>query len=457
MERKGTIAIENLGNNASVAESLIRYGSSPLSVRDLTAEPQYTRAGVFKIFEESGAYDFSKPIKDVLYDPNDINSTKRRALIPDNILAEIEATLDSADNKLLEVLGKHYDDPTVRELFASAFNRMEINKSIDSLANTKPGGVGSAVNTLTMVGGTRDWIEQTIDLLPENQRNIILKNFQIGQLSAETFVDLSVGFAGTRQLATSAYEALEMSGPFANEEGVKIALAKTFGIEGVGGQFPAGFSITDIQEKILTDTGKQVGGTVYFAGLDRGVIDKEILNGRIFGDDVETFLRSIQQGMDEASSLYEAPLRTKKGDIRKGLTQEQLDELAQLTERKQNLSSQIDEILKIQKMNAKGEIDKFATSQAIHKRATELLGFDEDHEFAYLSRQQKEITKTHEQLTQQKTNALRESYKKEIDYFAGETQEDIAKARQAAQKLIEDRRSLLKNVLSPKNFCQIQI
>ena len=444
MERKGTIAIENLGNNASVAESLIRYGSSPLSVRDLTAEPQYTRAGVFKIFEESGAFDFREPIKQVLYD-DQINSKKRRALIPGHILAEIESTFDSSGDELLEVLGKHYDDPTVRELFASAFNIMEINKSIDSIASTKPGGVGSAVNTLTMVGGTRDWIEQTIDLLPENQRNIILKNFQIGQLSAETFVDLSVGFAGTRELATSAYEALEMAGPFANEEGVKIALAKTFG---VGGQFPAGFSITDIQEKILSDTGKQVGGTVYFAGLDRGVIDKQILNGRIFGDDVETFLRSVQQGMDEASSLYEAPLRTKKGNIRKGVTQEQLDELAQLTERKQNLSSQIDEIINIQIMDGKGQIDKFATSQAIHKRTTELLGFDEDHEFAYLSRQQKEVIKTHQQLTQQKRNALRESYKKEIDYFAGETQEDIAKARQAAKKLIEDRRSLLKGVLS---------
>lgn len=442
MERKGTIAIENLGNNASIAESLIRYGSTPLRVGDLAAEPQYTRAGVFKIFEESGAYDFSTPLKQVLYDDK-INSAKRRALIPDNILAEIEATLDSADNQLLEVLGKHYEEPTVRELLASTFNTMEINKSIDAVKSVNPGGVGSSINTLTVVGGTRDWIEQTVRNLPENQRNIILKNFQIGQLSAETFVDLSVGFAGTRQLAAHAYEALEMSGPFANEEGVTRALAETFG---VGKKLAGGFSISDITGEILSATGRQVGAAAYFAGLGGGVIDKEIIEGRLFADDPRQFLIQMQSGMEEAKRLHEAPLRTKKGNIRKGVTQEQLAELSELEEKRILMNNQIEEILDIQVPNKDGTVNTFETEKQVKRKIKDLLGFDEDHEFAYLSRQQKEIIKTHREFTERKRNALRESYKKEIDYFAGETQEDIAKARQAAEKLIEDRRSVLQDI-----------
>lgn len=441
MERKGTIAIENLGNNASVAESLIRYGSTPLRVGDLTAEPQYTRGGVFKIFEESGAYDFSTPVKQVLYD--DINSTKRRALIPDNILAEIEATLDSADNELLEVLGKHYEEPTVRELLASTFNAMEINKSQQALNSVNPGGVGSSINTLTVVGGTRDWIEQTVRNLPENQRNIILKNFQIGQLSAETFVDLSVGFAGTRQLAAGAYEAIEMFGPFVNEEGVKLALAETFG---VGKKFAGGFSISDITEEILSATGRQVGAAAYFAGVGGGVIDKEIIEARLFADDPKNFLREMRYGMEEAKRLHEAPLRTKKGNMKKAVTQEQLAELSELEEKRILMNNQIEEILNIQVPNKDGTVNEFETQTQVKRKIKDLLGFDEDHEFAHLSRQQKEIKKTHREFTERKRNALRESYKKEIDYFAGETQEDIAKARQAAEKLIEDRRSPLQYI-----------
>lgn len=443
MERKGTIAIENLGNNASVAESLIRYGATPLRVADLTAEPQYTRGGVFKIFEESGAYDFRKPITDVLTD--DINKEKRRALIPDHIMAEIDVALkaDSPENQILEVLAKNYDEPTVRELLASTFNRMEINKSTDALLDARPGGVGSSINTLTVVGGTRDWIERTVANLPENQRNIIYKNFQIGQLSSETFVDLSVGFAGTRQLAAHAYEALEMSGPFGNEEGVKLALAKTFG---VGKKFAGGFSISDITEEILSATGRQVGAAAYFAGLGGGVIDKEIIEGRLFADDPRQFLIQMQSGMEEAGRLHEAPLRTKKGNIRKGVTQEQLAELSELEEKRKLMNNQIQEILDIQVPNKDGTVNTIETEKQVKRKIQDLLGFDEDHEFAYLSRQQKEIIKTHQQFTDRKRNALRESYKKEIDYFAGETQEDIAKARQAAEKLIEDRRSVLQHI-----------
>ena len=443
MERKGTIAIENLGNNASVAESLIRYGATPLRVADLTAEPQYTRGGVFKIFEESGAYDFRKPIRDVLTD--DINKKKRRALIPDHIMAEIDVALkaDSPENQILEVLAKNYDEPTVRELLASTFNRMEINKSTDALLDARPGGVGSSINTLTVVGGTRDWIERTVENLPENQRNIIYKNFQIGQLSSETFVDLSVGFAGTRQLAAHAYEALEMSGPFGNEEGVKLALAKTFG---VGQKFAGGFSISDITGEILSATGRQVGAAAYFAGVSGGVIDKEIIEGRLFAQDPIAFLMEMRSGMEEASILHEAPLKTKKGNIRKGVTQEQLAELSELEEKRKLMSNQILDIVDTQALNKDGSVNTIETEKQVKAKIKNLLGFDEDHEFAYLSRQQKEITKTHQQFTDRKRSALRESYKKEIDYFAGETQEDIDKAQRAARKLIEDRRSALQNI-----------
>ena len=40
-----------------IQEKIKRYGSSTLSVEDLSKRPDYTREGIFKAFIESGSFD----------------------------------------------------------------------------------------------------------------------------------------------------------------------------------------------------------------------------------------------------------------------------------------------------------------------------------------------------------------------------------------------------------------
>jgi len=479
LEKNKHISVMNISDKPKIVESLIRYGSSPLAVKDLAAEPQYSRPGVFKIFEEAGAFDFSRPVSEAL--TTDINAAQRRAAIPEHILLKIDQALGlpaaERGDAVLEVMGEHFDNPTIRELFGTTFNIMELTKVTDTAEQAAAGavrGVGGSVNILTVVGGTRDWFEESLRNLPEAQAKFILDNFQIGQLSSETFIDLSIGFAAERQLASSQKEhifniiqALNEGSYYGNEEGMAKALYETLYGKQKAVLREGVFSLDEIVGSIISATGRQIGATLRFTG-EQKFIDTQILLGRLMGEDVDTFLASISQGIEESYDLQISQMQSQLGKINPRHVRKIANLQSQINalEAEKQSNTTMQKIAEIQREAIESPVmsgektNIFATQKRTQKRLVEMFGLDPEHEFAYLGGQQKQLAETMSELDRMKRNALANAYKKQtqrIEYFAGETTENIQKARKLAENIIEGKKPLLEAVfkMGPEEISQL--
>lgn len=454
LESKGLTSIENISDQPDIIKSLINYGSATLRVENILEEPQYTKQGVFKIFEEAGSFDVSSPIIELLTE--DSNAKLRLALMPVDIKAEIMAiiddkalSVDDINKKLLGVLSANYEKPQVAELINSMFDTMQIRKAVEGTTR----GVGGTVNVLSVAGGTRDWFEKTMRELPEETQNFIIKNFSFGQISAEAAIDLNIGFAGKRRLLEDAYDILgsaDLAGLDINDQGVAEALNRLF----FEGKFREGFSLNEMAEEILSSAGRQLGATVAFLDDPEKMkfIDQYIIKHRLMGDDVSIFMNSIVGGITESFDLQIQQLQDQIAQTPKRHTKviAQLEkQISQLEEKKLN-HPMLKKIVEVQE-RLQDTDNAYTKARLTMDNLIETIAFDEKHELAYLGGQQKEMLDVYRRLDAAKRDRLSKAYAKknvEKNFFIGESQSNVRKAQSVAERILSPHKDILTDIFN---------
>lgn len=296
LEQTGKTKLQRL--TPDMQARIAKYGSSALTVADIGVEPAYTRNGVFKAFTESGAFDMGSDLLDVMKQ-NNVNPAVLKQLETAKAgtyfvegkhrqLSQFEHMMH-----LMEVNGFE-KDPTLRAAFASAFEQVGTKKAIEGADI-----LGLYVNRSMAVGSSLNQYEAFLKGADKKVQDFMLQNYKIGMLSQETAIDLSVNFAGTRQLHGAVGEMLSKADAILyNDQGIQKALGE-LGIAGAGGR---GMTLAGFGENSMANLGKMIGYSRAVGGDQENLlgIDEFLLRERIKGSDTKLILDNMITGMEDA-------------------------------------------------------------------------------------------------------------------------------------------------------------
>lgn len=264
-----------------------KSGTGPLVVERMGDEPSLSTRGVFRIFEEEGAFDMSDDIQAFLDD----------ASMPGGVKNKIRRIIGSASSfeEVMMALGREYADPAVEAFMNEVYQRR-------LLSSASEGGdmLGVYINRSMVIGSTYNQYEDLLNSLiaSGNQAaaQYMLDNMQVGVLSQESAIDSAVNFSGSRQIAAAITQNMANSG---SAEGVTKA------IERLNNAAEGNIRLGVLGEDIVSEVGRRIG---FAQALDvqddlRLGIDRLLYDTRIKGGDRFSLVKGILAGAKEAQDL----------------------------------------------------------------------------------------------------------------------------------------------------------
>ena len=297
LEQTGKTKLQRL--TPDMQARIAKYGSSALTVADIGVEPAYTRNGVFKAFTKAGAFDMGSDLLDVMKQNNVNPAVLKQLEIAKAGTYKIGKDIKQFTNDfehmmhLMEVNGFE-KDPTLRAAFATAFEQVAEKRAIEGADI-----LGLYVNRSMAVGSSLNQYEAFLKGADKKVQDYMLKNYKIGMLSQETAIDLSVNFAGTRQLHGAVGEMLsEADAILYNNQGIQKALGE-LGIAGAGDK---GMTLAVFGENSMANLGKMIGYSRAVGGDKENLlgIDEFLLRERVKGSDTKLILDNMITGMQDA-------------------------------------------------------------------------------------------------------------------------------------------------------------
>lgn len=284
LEQRGVTTIQKLDTKR--AQKIFDYGSSTLSVDDLTNQPNYTREGIFKVFVESGSFDMKDDFLETMrannFDQKMINQFSGAANF-DEMLKMMEATFQT--------------DPALRAIFQTAIEDFSVKKAI------KGGDIlGVYVNRSMTVGSVLNQYEAFLNDAGTSSatKKYMLENYKIGLLSQDAAIDASVAvnFANERRLINDVGSVLSAadSANYTNDVGIQKALVK-LGLSG------ADLGLDVFGGQSIETLGKMIGFSRAVGSPDDSLqlgIDEFLLKDRIRDTDTKSILDNMIKGMEDA-------------------------------------------------------------------------------------------------------------------------------------------------------------
>jgi hypothetical protein len=304
-------------HNRRILRAIERQGSSSLA-----NNPQYTRPGIFKIFEEENkkynsqqGYLIKDQIKELL--ESDSYKTGLDSSVYNQLKVALETSQFDEVNKIFE---KNIDNP-----FFAALKEQSIFNKMFSVATSEPTGIlGTYVNRTMLVGSklnqTQDLIEHLIDVGGQEGRIRKILEHQIGLVAQEFGVDVTKSASGVMPSLMHDMDKLRDSlatvvTAVENSRDVDSALKAVERIRKAGG------SIDDIGSEAIESLGRRVG-TEYAQVMELATemairdaaaaekfkerflpkIDQQLLKGRVLPVDLESMIRGISSGIQTGAS-----------------------------------------------------------------------------------------------------------------------------------------------------------
>jgi uncharacterized small protein (DUF1192 family)/DNA-binding Lrp family transcriptional regulator len=304
-------------HNRRILRAIERQGSSSLA-----NSQQYTRPGIFKIFEEENqkynsqqGYLIKDQIKELLE-----NDSYKNAL-DSSVYNQLKTALESSQfDEVNRVFEKNLDNPIL-----SALKEQSVFNKMFSVATSEESAVlGTYVNRTMLVGSklnqTQDLIEHLINMGGQDGRIRKILEHQIGLVSQELAIDFSKSASGVMPSLLSDMDVLRESltsvtMAIDNSKDVNAALRAVERIRKAGG------SIDDIGAQAIENLGKRVG-TEYAQVMELATemavrdaaaaekfkerflpkIDQQLLKGRAQLVDLESMIRGISSGIQTGAS-----------------------------------------------------------------------------------------------------------------------------------------------------------
>jgi uncharacterized small protein (DUF1192 family) len=304
-------------HNRRILRAIERQGSSSLA-----NSQQYTRPGIFKIFEEENqkynsqqGYLIKDQIKELLE-----NDSYKNAL-DSSVYNQLKTALESSQfDEVNRVFEKNLDNPIL-----SALKEQSVFNKMFSVATSEESAVlGTYVNRTMLVGSklnqTQDLIEHLIKMGGQDGRIRKILEHQIGLVSQELAIDFSKSASGVMPSLLSDMDVLRESltsvtMAIDNSKDVNAALRAVERIRKAGG------SIDDIGAQAIENLGKRVG-TEYAQVMELATemavrdaaaaekfkerflpkIDQQLLKGRAQLVDLESMIRGISSGIQTGAS-----------------------------------------------------------------------------------------------------------------------------------------------------------
>lgn len=305
MEQAGTTAVVNLTNADKIR--IAREGMGSLVTKTPTVQPRYTTPNIFRVFTEEKAFDMTSQMEEIMNskEVSDFLSKYKGG-------AKFRRQIKHAAGNVEETMKVFGDsDPIFGALFAAAFQRKQ-EDVIEAGADI----LGVYVNRSTAISSTMRQYRDFITKVSQRDKTVseyLLKNFQIGMLSAESVIDLATNPVGLEQKIDEAMSTqiaiTEQIGKanFLNQEGVDRAIAKLLGYQNAN----AGrITSEEIGRQGIENLGKLIGFTRVAGehlGMDEELmlgIDEYVFGKRIVDKDKQTLLKGVIDEMKRAQEYF---------------------------------------------------------------------------------------------------------------------------------------------------------
>ena len=307
-------------HNRRILRAIERQGSSSLA-----NNPQYTRPGIFKVFqEENQKYNSQQGflIKDQIKELLE-NDSYRKSL-NSSVYNQLKEALEKSQfDEVNKIFKKNIDNP-----FLAALKEQSVFNKMFSVATSEEAAMlGTYVNRTMLVGSklnqTQDLIEHLINIGGQEGRIKKILEHQIGLVSQEFAIDFSKSASGVMPSILSDIDILRESlttvtTAIDGASDVNAALKAVERIRKTGG------SINDIGSQAIENLGRRVG-TEYAQVMELATemairdaveaekfkerflpkIDQQLLKGRLQETDLQSIIRGISEGIETGSSSPE--------------------------------------------------------------------------------------------------------------------------------------------------------
>lgn len=319
-EQKGLTTISEISKRQ--AKRIQTFGTSSLRSLPGQEDVGYTTAGLFKIFDDSSAFDLSAGLENALRDPNvaltaaeidKIINTPRLAdpADPEKRLTQFESRMQV----LGDITSKKQGGRAMHSaILATAFGY----NGASSLVSAQAGALGQYINTTMVVSSMmdqyQDFLHAAFKNLDEKTFKTIynsLLNYNIGMISQESAIDISINQGTSRaimqeQTKAAFLSALQESNYPLNEKGAEDAIRRLMDPE--NGKY-AKTTLADLNEAISPGIIRQTAyirglaeslnlpGVTGLYGFDRSVFESRMLKnspGKIID-----YMRDYAQGLGE--------------------------------------------------------------------------------------------------------------------------------------------------------------
>jgi len=304
-------------HNRRILRSIERQGSSSLA-----NNPQYTRPGIFKIFEEENKkYNLEQGflIKDQIKELLENDSYKNS--LDSSVYNQLKEALEKSQfDEVNKVFEKNIDNP-----FLAAIKEQSIFNKMFSVATSEEAAMlGTYVNRTMLVGSklnqTQDLVEHLINMGGQEGRIRKILEHQIGLVSQELAIDFSKSASGVMPSLLHNMDILRdslatVTTAIDGSSDVNAALRAVEKIRKAGG------SINDIGSQAIENLGRRVG-TEYAQVMELATemavrdaaaaekfkerflpkIDQQLLKGRAQVVDLESMIRGISSGIQTGAS-----------------------------------------------------------------------------------------------------------------------------------------------------------
>ena len=304
-------------HNRRILRAIERQGSSSLA-----NSRQYTRPGIFKIFEEENQkYDSRQGylIKDQIKELLENDSYKNA--LDSSVYNQLKTALESSQfGEVNRVFEKNLDNPIL-----SALKEQSVFNKMFSVATSEGADIlGLYVNRTMLVGSklnqTQDLIEYLGKMGGQEGRIKKILEHQIGLVSQELAIDFTKSASGVMPALLDDMDVLRdslatVTTAIDNSRDVDAALRSVERIRKTGG------SIGDIGAQAVENLGRRVG-TEYAQVMELATemairdaveaekfkerflpkIDQQLLKGRVLPVDLESMIRGISSGIQTGAS-----------------------------------------------------------------------------------------------------------------------------------------------------------
>ena len=304
-------------HNRRILRAIERQGSSSLA-----NSRQYTRPGIFKIFEEENQkYDSRQGylIKDQIKELLENDSYKNA--LDSSVYNQLKTALESSQfGEVNRVFEKNLDNPIL-----SALKEQSVFNKMFSVATSEGADIlGLYVNRTMLVGSklnqTQDLIEYLGKMGGQEGRIRKILEHQIGLVSQELAIDFTKSASGVMPALLDDMDVLRdslatVTTAIDNSRDVDAALRAVERIRKTGG------SIGDIGAQAVENLGRRVG-TEYAQVMELATemairdaveaekfkerflpkIDQQLLKGRVLPVDLESMIRGISSGIQTGAS-----------------------------------------------------------------------------------------------------------------------------------------------------------